>query len=184
MQPYVYKLTHKTTGQFYIGYRAANVIPAENDIQSYQSSSTTVHNLGFNNFDVEIVAEFDTKEAAYDFEQQLIHEHFHDPLCLNGNCTFNGDVRFISPPITRETKQKISKKLMGHPAWNKGSKGLQRHTEETKQKMSESRKGRVFSDEHKRKISESRKQRAPWNKGVTGYTRKPYKKSHPVDGDS
>ena len=27
MKPYVYKLTHKETGQFYIGYREANKLP-------------------------------------------------------------------------------------------------------------------------------------------------------------
>ena len=49
----------------------------------------------------------------------------------------------------------------GNVAWNKGKKGLQvgsygmlgkKHSEETKKKMSEMRKGKKFTDEHKKKI--------------------------------
>lgn len=56
-----------------------------------------------------------------------------------------------------------------HHAWNKGKKGLQNHTEETKKKISltmkergispPARKGYIISDEHKRKISEANKGR-------------------------
>lgn len=38
-------------------------------------------------------------------------------------------------------------------AWNKGLTGAQKHSEETKQKMSESHKGIVFTDEHRKNIS-------------------------------
>lgn len=64
--PYVYKLTHKITGQFYIGYRAANKIIAEKDLGiKYFSSSKKVKELGFDNFNIEIVAMFfDSKDAA------------------------------------------------------------------------------------------------------------------------
>ena len=41
----------------------------------------------------------------------------------------------------------------GHITWNKGKKGLLRHTEEWKQKQSERVKGRVLAEETKEKIS-------------------------------
>ena len=43
-------------------------------------------------------------------------------------------------------------------AWNKGLKGVTHASDETKRKMSATRKGRKFTDEWKRKISEARKQ--------------------------
>ena len=30
--PYVYKLVHKETGEFYIGFRCANKVPANEDL--------------------------------------------------------------------------------------------------------------------------------------------------------
>lgn len=36
--PYVYKCVHKTTGQFYFGYRCANKLPAEIDLPKYKTS--------------------------------------------------------------------------------------------------------------------------------------------------
>ena len=44
-------------------------------------------------------------------------------------------------------------------AWNKGVTGVVTHSEETKQKMSESHKGLVFTDEHRKNISEAAKNR-------------------------
>ena len=46
--PYVYKLTHKETGQFYIGYRKANKVQSYCDIGIvYFSSSKEIEKLGF-----------------------------------------------------------------------------------------------------------------------------------------
>jgi len=54
----------------------------------------------------------------------------------------------------------------GYIPWNKGKKGLYKHTEETKQKISESNKGKIFSEESKRKMSEAKKGKVTWNKGL------------------
>lgn len=47
--------------------------------------------------------------------------------------------------------------LKNKSVWNKGKKGLQKHTIETKKKISEKLKGRIITDEHKNKISKSQK---------------------------
>lgn len=86
-------------------------------------------------------------------------------------------------PHTEEVKQKISKACMGRvpwnkgmtwktnrPAWNRGLKGTNKHTEEYKKKLSERMKGNTYrkgkpshtkgkhlSDEQRKKISNSRK---------------------------
>lgn len=49
-------------------------------------------------------------------------------------------------PLTREHNSKSKK---GHPGY------LKAHSEETKKKLSEMKKGKKFSEEHKRKLSES-----------------------------
>jgi hypothetical protein len=71
---------------------------------------------------------------------------------------------------TKETNQKLAEignKLKGNKAWNVGVP----HTDEAKNKMSISRKGRKLSEEHKRKLSESKRGdknpnfgKIPWNK--------------------
>lgn len=45
------------------------------------------------------------------------------------------------------------KSLKGKEPWNKGKKGLQKMSEDTKRKMSLAGKGRIFSEEHRKKLS-------------------------------
>lgn len=49
-----------------------------------------------------------------------------------------------------------------------------KHSQETKKRMSETRKGKYPSEEHRKKLSESRKGIIPWNKGIStpGETKK------------
>lgn len=41
-KPYVYRLTYKTTGDYYYGYREDNKLPAIEDLPIYQSSSDII----------------------------------------------------------------------------------------------------------------------------------------------
>jgi len=82
--PYVYKLTHKQTYQYYFGYRSANKSPSSKDIGiKYFSSSKTVKELGFDNFEIVILAEFFDAIDAFNFETLLIEEHITDKLNIN-----------------------------------------------------------------------------------------------------
>lgn len=137
--PYVYQLTHKETGQFYIGYRCSNKEPSTNDLgYDYFTSSKYVKNLGFDNFDLMIIAEFFTKNAAIEFETQLITENWKHPLNLNKNL---GGIKFtttgISIPWTDKMKYKNS---LSH-------KGIKRGP---------------LSNECKEKISISKQGQQPW----------------------
>ena len=107
VRPYVYMGVDLVTGKFYIGSREKNVKlnkPSHIDIFEYKTSSKKVRPI-FSNFTWIIVAEFETGDAAYDFEQHLIYENWHNPLLLNGSC-FYGKARFKVTSLTDRSKLK------------------------------------------------------------------------------
>lgn len=107
--PYVYICTHKTSNEFYIGYREKNVkynLPSDQDLPKYKTSSKKVR-ARFDEYSWKILAEFTAGDDAYDFEQQLISENWNNPLLLNGYYRLtNGKKRF------KNNKERV--------AWNKG----------------------------------------------------------------
>lgn len=142
--PYVYKLTHKETGEFYIGYRAANKVNAAVDIGfKYFSSSRKVKSIGFENFHIEIVAEFFKADVAYEFEQNLIKENFKDPLCLNEHYTIGKTWKFNSTGLKR-SKETIAKRVAARDGYT--------HSKETRLNISKSRTGIKLSEESKASI--------------------------------
>ena len=54
--------------------------------------------------------------------------------------------------FSKEIREKMSIAKMGCIPWNKGKKGLQKHSEEAKRKISEALKKRICSQETRRKI--------------------------------
>lgn len=182
--PYVYKLTHKETKQFYIGYREANKLPSHIDLPKYQTSSTTVKNIGFNNFDWEIIAEFFNPDDAYDFENEYIKEYIDDELCLNEfyRDTQFGKARFKHTggnSITRrawseetrlkmraihqsdEFKEKmrvaLSNTVAGRPKGQVSEEALSNMREVFKSEEYRSKLRKPKSEEHKAKLSAARK---------------------------
>lgn len=148
--PYVYLLTHKNTYQFYIGSRTGKKLklPSYEDILRYKSSSKKVKELGFENFDIEILAEFFDPKDAYQFEQELIKENFKDPLCLNRNYFINGTSKFNTLGRKINFSEEHRRKLS---IANKG-KTL---SPETRSKLSVSHKGKKISEETRLKYSKN-----------------------------
>ena len=69
------------------------------------------------------------------------------------------------PPISEETRKKMSAAKMGHRSWNKGIL----HSEEIKRKIREARKRQIFTEETRNKMSMSHKGKpCTWRKGLTG----------------
>jgi len=162
IRPYVYHCTHKTTGEFYIGYREQNVKlgqTADLDFPQYKTSLKRIQD-SFDEFDWHIVAEFFSGDDAYDFEQQLIYENWGDSLLLNRSC-FHKKSRFNHSntkhseatkkkmsqaklgikrkPFTAETKRKMSetwKAIAPDRSGEKNGMHGKKHTEESKRKMS------------------------------------------------
>ena len=87
---------------------------------------------------------------------------WEDKLAYQGLAGYKGKEEIIKE-LQREGSQKSSGNS-GHP-----------HTEESKQKMREAKKGKKIgphSEETKRKMSEANKGNVPWNKGIKGLKRK------------
>jgi hypothetical protein len=117
--PYVYLLTHKTTKQYYFGYRSANKVPSTSDLgKKYFTSSKTIKELGFENFEITILAEFFTKHDAFEFEFQLIQDNIDDKLNLNK--ALKGTLYPSRKFTTLEHRNNISKALKGKskPLWS------------------------------------------------------------------
>ncbi len=81
--PYVYIVRNRNTRKFYIGMRSANKVVAEQDLGfHYFTSSKQVKN-NFSEYEIEIVAYFADQISAFAFENELIKEHWGNPLLLN-----------------------------------------------------------------------------------------------------
>jgi hypothetical protein len=157
--PYVYIVTHKTTGEFYIGARWANKqTPDQDFLQTYKTSSKYV-TPRINEFTGQILAVFFTKDSAYDYEQELINEHINtNPLCLNRSC-YHGKKQFKLTRHSDESKAKMSKAKLG--------KSRPPMSAETKSKIAAAGRLRPFSDTSKAKVSNANKGRPSPRKGKT-----------------
>lgn len=167
--PYVYRLDNLITNEFYIGYREANKVQSEKDLGTDYFTSAPAITEKFNEFQTKIIAEFFTDTAgndAYDHEQYLIYCDWGNPLMLNKSCYYK-KARFNNTGNNHsvKTKTKISAKMKGRPAHNKGKSS----SLESRAKNSASHKGKTKTpclEETKIKISATLKGNTPWNKGV------------------
>ncbi len=148
--PYVYKLVHKQTGQFYFGLRYKNVklnLKSEEDLGiRYKSSSEEVKKLGFENFYYFVIAEFFDWQDGYDFEQLIISENIKDDLCLNKSFIHCGKIKFQNIEHSDETKKKIGK----------GNKGKNKENCPNKARRAKEMTGQTKeTSEHVAKISKT-----------------------------
>lgn len=162
--PYVYKLSNLTTDEFYIGYRFKNTVGAELDLGINYFTSSKVVKPRFNEFNIEIIAEFFTAKDAFNFEQQMIAENINDIKCLNRHFSKDGSNHFVQKsPHTLEAKQRIGKAAKGRlrtEQWISKMRQAQlgkKHSQETRDKMSATRKGKVKTPEHLAKIGKALK---------------------------
>ena len=144
---YIYEIKNNINDKTYIGQHKTKNL---ND--SYMGSgvilSKAFEKYGLGNFSKKVIAICETKENANILEKIFI-KLYREVGKAEYNISNGGD----GGNQGDECNKRISKSLMGHPV-----------SEETRNKISESHKGRVgsckgkhLSEEHKRKISESHK---------------------------
>ena len=150
----VYQHKNKINGKIYIGITMQE--PEKRwgaNGYNYKSSPhfyAAIQKYGWDNFEHNILYTNCTREEACLMEQILIKKYNSMDRNFGYNSTSGGE-NFV---MNEETKQKISQSMMG----NKNGLG---HpcSEEKKKKISESQKGRQFTEEHKQKLSEAAKNR-------------------------
>ena len=148
-----YKVTYINDGRVYYGSHYGYLK------DSYRGSNKIIHAIikkhGINSLSRENLKIFTSKKEMYDFESRFlsIHKLDKNPKCLN--FTTNGCGGDTWSHMT-ESEKAIRKKIMSDKLSGAGNGNYNRElTEEWKQKISESKKGKpIFTDEHKQKISE------------------------------
>lgn len=112
--PYVYIVRNRNTGRFYIGMRSVNKVVAEQDLGvHYFTSSKHVKN-NFSEYDSEILAYFVDQISAFEFENDLIKEHWGDPLLLNRHYQKSMS-RFSMAGAKREDLAEYNRKTKSKP---------------------------------------------------------------------
>jgi|TARA_Y100000310_G_scaffold215633_1_gene216577 hypothetical protein len=160
IKPYVYWIKNNITTIKYIGVRWKNVrlkkTPVQDFGKTYFTSGTLEKDFKKNpdNFRIKFISTFDTIREAVDFEKKQTKKVYKNKRYAN-IASYPAIITPIGHKISEETKRKISKSRKGHKA-----------SEETKRKMSEALKGKVtwnigrkHSEETRRKMSISGKGR-------------------------
>lgn len=157
MKPYIYKVTDKVTGEFYIGSQCRGKVIGKN---YFTSSKNKIFKNKFKSnpaqFEIKIIGTFTDPESCVLQENIFIKFYIKNPLCLNKNYVIGKEHQFCMSGCTGEK----------NPFYGK------QHSKETKYKISEANKGRLsarkgchLSDETRKKLSELKKGNTPWNKG-------------------
>jgi hypothetical protein len=158
---YFYKITNLVNGKYYYGIRSFDGnIEDDYYFGSGKILRKSIKKYGKDNFTKEIIADYPTRKEASDHEKRVVNlELIQLKECYN--CRTGGDNEFTP---SKEVREKMSKSKIGR-----------KHTEETKEKLKEyvrnrvysdkamatfrkiglSRKGCILSEDHKTKIKES-----------------------------
>lgn len=125
---YVYRLTHKITSEFYIGYRFANIkqkIHPEDDLgKIYFTSSEYINYSNFHEYDSEIIFRTPDPDIAHDHENKLILENWENPLLLNRHVVSHGKKRF---KVTEKGIDKLRKINKNKKWFNNGTIEIHAH---------------------------------------------------------
>lgn len=180
--PYVYVVRNRNTGKFYIGMRSANKVCAEQDLGvHYFTSSKHVKN-NFSEYDIEIKAYFIDQLAAFEFENDLIKEHWGDPLLLNRHYQ-KSMTKFSMTGAKRSDLAEYNRKAKSKPKEERIYKCVICNEIFTRlefchypvkeefvcgHKCNGVRSGKKGLGKPNPKISESRRGKSSWNKGIKG----------------
>jgi len=155
MKHYVYRLTDRTTQEYYYGVRSCKGNPKDD---SYMGSMK-VWKPNKNNLIKEIIMEFGSRKEAVNFEYELIIKNIKHPLNRNyGWERYDGLMGFYGKSHNEDTKQKIKEAMSKYDRSGENNPFYgKKHSSESKNKISNSLVGKVHSSETKNKMSSSAK---------------------------
>lgn len=178
MYGYIYKITcteGSFFGRFYIGQRKWSGDISKDKYKGSGKILKDYYKKYPKAYIKEILAIAESSDELDQLEKDYIHPHLHHPECLNIN---EGGNYCHDYRISEESRRKLSEALKGRKVWNKGLKlppshmKGKHHSEETKRKISEKRKGQPSgwkghhpSQEAREKMSIAHKGKTTWNKG-------------------
>lgn len=112
-RPYVYRATCKITSRFYIGMRSANTVTATEDIGVIYFTSCSTIKADPYSYTYEVIAEFDTIEEAFTYENTVIKNEWNNDLILNKHYQNNMSTfsmkGFKRPDVSELNKKRLSK---------------------------------------------------------------------------
>ena len=169
---YVYEHIRKDNNTcFYVGKGTGN--------RAYNLDRVNFHNSVRDEYGcrVEIIKDGLTEEEAFKLETERIEDYvitFGYGINIEGYDDYDHNLPYLTNftwggegvsggHLSEEHKQKLSESHKGKLAGKNHPLYGKHHSEETKQKMSESGKRKQFSEEHKKNISKSLKGRVVWN---------------------
>ena len=150
----IYKVVCSLTKKTYIGVTSRSLeirlkehfrCPA--DTYFYRS----IKKYGKENFSIELLEECNSRKESYEKENFWISKL--GTVAPQGYNSNSGGLGGQANP-SKETRQKMRKAKVGCIPWNKGKKGVQKHSEETRRKISQALT--VYTEEEKLKIKAKR----------------------------
>lgn len=148
----IYKVTNKVNNKFYIG-KHQTMNPNDSYYGSGKAIMNSIRKYGKENFIKEILYDFDSEIEMNEQEKDLITEEF-----VSRSDTYNLGIGGEGGPHFKGRKH--SRESIEKSINTRKNNGMVVSIE-TRQKLSNKLKNRVFSEEHKRKLSEYAKNRPP-----------------------
>lgn len=161
---YLYVKTHNVTGLRYFGKTVG-------DPYSYSGSGKHwLRHLRKHGNDVttEVIGYFlcpeecEKEALTFSHDNQIVESPQWANMIVENGLDGGATGRTNYPPMTEETRKRLSKSLRGRVPWNKGKKGVtpgnrKPRTEEQKAKLRETNLGKKLSQETRKKMSRARK---------------------------
>lgn len=151
----IYKITNNVNGKIYIGQtiRTLEERFAEHKRNKKSLISKALKKYGTENFTIEQIDTAESIEELNELEFKYIKEY--NCITPNGYNQCDGGGNTFGYHHSDDSKKRMSESRKGKYTGAENHFYGKHHTEESKIKMSESRKGRVINDEWRQHISES-----------------------------
>lgn len=144
---YVYKTTNKLNGRYYIGVHKSENIELDSYLGSGCILAKAITKYGKENFEREILFEFDTSAEAFNMEKKIVNEDFVNSddtynIAIGGHGGKTTEIGTKCPwnQITNRNPEKIRKTAEKH-------RGMKR-SEEAKKNMSKAQTGKNVGEDN------------------------------------